>query len=87
MSVSVDLATSATFVINGQTVDATYMQGATVPLNVTGLPGVSMRFGISSEGMPINVQVVGGWQTESTILHVASLLEQVSPVRDLHPDL
>ena len=29
------------FVINGQTVDATYMQGATVPLNVTGLPGVS----------------------------------------------
>ena len=75
------------FVINGQTVDATYMQGATVPLNVTGLPGVSMRFGTSSEGMPINVQVVGSWHAESTILHVASLLEQVSPVRDLHPGL
>jgi aspartyl-tRNA(Asn)/glutamyl-tRNA(Gln) amidotransferase subunit A len=75
------------FVINGQTVDATYMQGATVPLNVTGLPGVSLRFGTSSEGMPINVQVVGSWQAESTILHIASLLEQVSPVRDLHPNL
>jgi aspartyl-tRNA(Asn)/glutamyl-tRNA(Gln) amidotransferase subunit A len=75
------------FVINGQTVDATYMQGATVPLNVTGLPGVSLRFGTSIEGMPINVQVVGSWQAESTILHVASLLEQVSPVRDLHPVL
>ncbi|MGI4854041.1 MAG: amidase [Janthinobacterium lividum] len=75
------------FVINGQTVDATYMQGATVPLNVTGLPGVSLRFGTSSEGMPINVQVVGSWQAESTILHVASLLEQVSPVRNLHPTL
>lgn len=75
------------FVINGQAVDATYMQGATVPLNVTGLPGISMRFGTSSEGMPINVQVVGSWQAESTILQVASLLEQVSPVRDLHPRL
>jgi aspartyl-tRNA(Asn)/glutamyl-tRNA(Gln) amidotransferase subunit A len=73
------------FVIDGQTVDATYLQGATVPLNVTGLPGVAMRFGTSKEGLPINVQIVGKWQAESTILHIASLLEAVSPVRDLHP--
>ena len=75
----------AEFVINGQTVDATYLQGATVPLNVTGLPGISMRFGTSKEGLPINVQLVGSWQAESTILHVASLLEAVSPVRNSHP--
>jgi aspartyl-tRNA(Asn)/glutamyl-tRNA(Gln) amidotransferase subunit A len=75
------------FTIDGQTVDATYLQGATVPLNITGLPGVAMRFGTSKEGLPINVQIVGKWQAESTILHVASLLEGVSPVRDLHPDL
>ncbi|OTP70395.1 amidase [Caballeronia sordidicola] len=75
------------FVIDGQTVDATYLQGATVPLNVTGLPGLAMRFGTSKEGMPINVQVVGAWQAESTILNVASLLEAVSPVRNLHPTL
>ncbi len=76
-----------TFTIDGQTVDATYLQGATVPLNVTGLPGVSMRFGTSKEGLPINVQIVGSWQAESTILHVASLLESVSEVRGLHPTL
>jgi len=75
------------FTIDGQTVDATYLQGATVPLNVTGLPGVAMRFGTSKEGMPINVQIVGKWQAESTILHVASLLEGVSPVRNLNPDI
>lgn len=75
------------FTIDGQTVDATYLQGATVPLNVTGLPGLAMRFGTSREGLPINVQVVGAWQAESTILHVASLLESVSPVRGLFPDL
>jgi aspartyl-tRNA(Asn)/glutamyl-tRNA(Gln) amidotransferase subunit A len=60
---------------------------ATSPLNVTGLPGVSMRFGTSHEGMPIGVQIVGAWQAESTILHIASLLEGVSPVRDLRPTL
>ncbi|RRA49194.1 amidase [Acidipila sp. EB88] len=77
----------AEFVINGQTVSATRMQAATVPLNVTGLPGVSMRFGTSKDGMPINVQIVGSWYAESTILHVASLLEQASPVSGLHPVL
>jgi aspartyl-tRNA(Asn)/glutamyl-tRNA(Gln) amidotransferase subunit A len=75
------------FTIDGQTVDATYLQGATVPLNVTGLPGVAMRFGTSREGLPINIQIVGKWQAESTILHVASLLEGVSTVRDLRPAL
>lgn len=75
------------FTIDGQAVDATYLQGATVPLNVTGLPGLAMRFGTSRDGMPINVQVVGAWQAEATILHIASLLEGVSPVNNLFPDI
>jgi aspartyl-tRNA(Asn)/glutamyl-tRNA(Gln) amidotransferase subunit A len=52
---------------------------------VTGLPGLSIRFGTSHDGLPINVQLVSSWLAESTILHLASLLEGVSPVRDLHP--
>src|SRR4051812_4575663 len=75
------------FVIDGQRVDATWLQGATVPLNVTGLPGLSMRFGTSSEGLPINVQLVGSWLAESTLLHVASLLEGASNVGQLRPPL
>lgn len=63
------------FVIDGKSVDATYLQGATVPLNVTGLPGVALRFGTSKEGLPMSVQIVGKWQAESTILYVAPLLE------------
>ncbi|KQO66671.1 glutamyl-tRNA(Gln) amidotransferase subunit A [Methylobacterium sp. Leaf87] len=74
-------------VVNGETVDLTYLQGATVPLNVTGLPGLSMRFGTSRESLPINVQLVGSWQAETTILYAASVLEGVSPVRALHPSL
>lgn len=78
---------AAHVVIDGQTVDATYLQSATVPLNVTGLPGLSMRFGTSKEGLPINVQIIGSWLAESTILQVAALLESVSPVRGLYPNL
>jgi aspartyl-tRNA(Asn)/glutamyl-tRNA(Gln) amidotransferase subunit A len=74
-------------VINGQTVPATFVQNATVPLNVTGLPGLSIRFGTSHDGLPIGVQLVGNWWAESTVLHLAALLESVSPVRDLHPTL
>jgi aspartyl-tRNA(Asn)/glutamyl-tRNA(Gln) amidotransferase subunit A len=77
----------AKFIINGQKVDATYLQGSTVPLNVTGLPGMTIRFGTSHDGMPIGVQLVSSWQAESTLLHVASLLETQSPVRNLYPDI
>jgi aspartyl-tRNA(Asn)/glutamyl-tRNA(Gln) amidotransferase subunit A len=75
------------FVINGQTVPFTYIQGATVPLNLTGLPGLSIRFGTSSNGLPIGVQLVSKWMAESTVLHLGALLESVSPVRGLHPNI
>ncbi|KAK4235240.1 hypothetical protein C8A03DRAFT_46580 [Achaetomium macrosporum] len=73
--------------INQNEVPVSHVMSATVPLNVTGLPGLSMRFGTSSEGMPINVQIVGSWYAESTVLHVASLLEGVSAVKGLFPKL
>ncbi len=75
------------FVINGQSVSPDHIQSATVPFNVTGLPALSIRFGTSRDGLPIGVQLVSNWFAESTILHLASLLETASPVRDLHPNI
>lgn len=75
------------FDIDGQRFEIFQVQAATVPLSVTGLPGISMRFGTSRDGLPINVQLVGNWLAEATILHTATLLEGVSTVRDLHPGL
>ena len=74
-------------VVGGQTLDALNIMAATVPFNVTGLPALSMRFGTSREGLPINVQLVASWLAESTLLQVASLLEAVSPVKDRHPNI
>jgi aspartyl-tRNA(Asn)/glutamyl-tRNA(Gln) amidotransferase subunit A len=75
------------FIIDGQAVDATHIQTFTVQFNITGMPALSMRFGTSSDGLPIGVQIAGPWHAESTVFNVASLLESMSPVRDLHPGI
>ncbi|WP_306459367.1 hypothetical protein [Aeromicrobium wangtongii] len=51
------------------------------------MPALSMHFGTSPDGLPIGVQIAAVWHAKSTLLHVATLLESVSPVRDLHPEL
>lgn len=75
------------YVINGVTVPAWHMVTATAPFNLSGLPALSMRFGTSDDNMPIAVQLVSRWYAERTILRVASILESVSPVRNLHPQI
>lgn len=74
-------------VVDGQTVSPFHVQSATAPFSLTGMPALSMRFGTSHDGLPIGVQIVSTWLAESTVLKVASLLEEVSPVRNLHPAL
>jgi len=74
-------------VVDGKTVSPFHVQSATSPFSLTGMPALSMRFGTSHDGLPIGVQIVSSWLAESTVLNVASRLEQDSPVRDLHPEL
>jgi len=75
------------FTLDGQTVGPFHVSSTTVPFNLTGLPALSMRFGTTSDGIPIGVQLAANWHAESTILHIAALLESLSPVRDQHPAL
>jgi aspartyl-tRNA(Asn)/glutamyl-tRNA(Gln) amidotransferase subunit A len=75
------------FTLDGQTMGPFHVSSTTVPFNLTGLPALSMRFGTTSDGMPIGVQLAASWHSESTILHIASLLESLSPVRGQHPAL
>jgi aspartyl-tRNA(Asn)/glutamyl-tRNA(Gln) amidotransferase subunit A len=74
-------------VVDGVTVSPFHVMSATSPFSLTGMPALSMRFGTSRDGLPIGVQVVSSWLAESTVLKVASLLEEVSPVRNLHPTI
>ena len=54
-----------------------YLQDAcTVPLNLAGLPGISVPCGYNKDNMPIGMQIIGKALDEETILRVAYTYEQ-----------
>ena len=73
--------------IDGMTVPARQKLNTTVPWNLTGSPALSLPFGMSADGLPIGVQLVGRHFDEATVLRAAMALEAVSEVRDLRPPL
>jgi len=54
----------------------------TVPLNIAGLPGISIPCGVDSKGMPIGMQLIGNRFKESTILNVAYTYENAIKFRE-----
>jgi aspartyl-tRNA(Asn)/glutamyl-tRNA(Gln) amidotransferase subunit A len=75
------------YVVNGETVPSTHMMRATVPFNLTGLPGLSVPFSFSSEKLPINVQLVSKWFDEATILRLGQIIESSTDAHNQHPVL
>jgi len=73
--------------VDGQKISPFQVMSATAPFSLTGLPAMTLRFGTSRAGLPIGVQIAASWYAESTMFEVATRLEAVSPVIDLHPEL
>jgi len=48
----------------------------TVPVNIAGLPAISIPCGMSSENMPIGMQLIGKPLSEQTILNAGHVYEQ-----------
>ena len=57
----------------------------TVPVNIAGLPAISIPCGFDSKGLPIGLQIIGKAFDEQTILRVAYTYEQNSGYRNLKP--
>jgi aspartyl-tRNA(Asn)/glutamyl-tRNA(Gln) amidotransferase subunit A len=55
----------------------------TIPVNLAGLPGVSVPCGVSPEGLPIGAQLIGRAFDETTLLRAAAGIERVSQFRGL----
>ena len=54
----------------------------TVPVNIAGLPGISLPVSVDREGMPIGVQLISKHFDEETIYRAAYTLEQEVKFRD-----
>lgn len=52
----------------------------TVSANLAGVPAVSVPCGLSSEGLPIGVQLVGNFWSESTLLNLTHKYETAHPL-------
>jgi aspartyl-tRNA(Asn)/glutamyl-tRNA(Gln) amidotransferase subunit A len=51
----------------------------TVTVNMAGLPGIAVPAGLSAEGLPLGLQVIGRAFDEETLFSVAQVIEQAAP--------
>ena len=59
----------------------------TRPINVWGLPAISIPCGFSAAGLPIGLQIVGRPNDEITIIALAAQFEEARPWRDQRPQV
>ena len=50
----------------------------TIPVNLAGLPAISIPCGFDSKGLPIGMQLIGNVLQEETVLHVAHAYEKAT---------
>ena len=58
----------------------------TVPVNLAGLPAISVPCGFSSGGLPIGMQLIGNVLDEARLLQVAHQYEKVADVMSKRPE-
>ena len=52
----------------------------TVPVNIAGLPGLSVNCGYDEKGLPIGMQLIGQAFDEKTILSAGHAFEQTKQI-------
>jgi aspartyl-tRNA(Asn)/glutamyl-tRNA(Gln) amidotransferase subunit A len=59
----------------------------TYPWNITGQPAASVPCGVTREGLPVGLQIVGRRYADATVLKAAAAFEQVRPWNEKRPSL
>jgi len=59
----------------------------TIPVNLAGVPGISVPCGFSEQGLPIGLQIIGKHFDESTVYRTAHAFEQATDYHTKRPQL
>jgi aspartyl-tRNA(Asn)/glutamyl-tRNA(Gln) amidotransferase subunit A len=59
----------------------------TIPVNLAGVPGISIPCGFSNDGLPIGLQIIGKHFDESTVFRIAHAFEQATDYHKRRPAL
>ena len=59
----------------------------TIPVNLAGVPGISIPCGFSGEGLPIGLQIIGKHFDEGTVYRAAHAFEQATEYHKQRPSL
>jgi len=57
----------------------------TIPINLAGLPGMSIPCGFGNKGRPVGLQIVGNYFDEARMLAVAHAYQQVTDWHEKAP--
>ena len=78
---------SAELDVSGRTADAGHAANITATFGMTGHPAISIPFGLSSDGLPIGVQLAAGHLNDRLLLHAAATLEAMSETAGQRPPI
>jgi Asp-tRNA(Asn)/Glu-tRNA(Gln) amidotransferase A subunit family amidase len=73
--------------INGEPVDPLIGWCMTYPINFTGHPAISVPAGLTTDGLPVGLQIIGRRHAEETVLAVAAAFERMHPWFASYPGL
>jgi aspartyl-tRNA(Asn)/glutamyl-tRNA(Gln) amidotransferase subunit A len=65
----------------------TYPRQARTPFNVTGHPALAMMAGLSRDGLPLSVQIVGRYFDDATVLRAAAAYERATEWHSMRPPI
>ena len=59
----------------------------TYAFNLSNFPAISVPCGVTADGLPVGLQIVGGWQQDALVLRAAAAFEQLRPWADRRPSV
>ena len=72
--------------VNGKPTTSLGWTGFGYPFNLTGQPAASVPCGLTSDGLPVGLQIVGRYRDDLAVLRASAAFEEAAPWPRLAPD-